>query len=244
MSTIPGNAVSPRLAQLVRKLGNEKYRTSYLTTRLKTFLANQIRALRGNASQAEFGKHIGKPQSVVSRIEDPEYGNLSIQTLLEIAQKLKLALIIQFVDWPTFLRFTEETASKPLAPDAFDQAKIDALIAPQAVTATLPSQFGNNLVSAATAIGTIVWGDPERASVYAFASAAQHWKRLQGAHYGTYQGISENAPTRGGAVNRWLLYQSQFEDLADVQALDWPSHQGQSIVLPALPGLSRSMGRQ
>lgn len=131
MTTTPTSASSHRLVELVRKLGNDAYRASYLATRLKTFLASQIRSLRGEASQAEFGKKLGKPQSVVSRLENPDYGNLSVQTLLEVADKLKLALIIQFIDWPTFLRFTEETTPASMTPAAFDQEKVDALVVPQ-----------------------------------------------------------------------------------------------------------------
>ena len=191
MSTTPANAVSPRLAQLVRKLGNDKYRMSYLSARLKAFLANQIRALRGDKSQAEFGKRIGKPQSVISRIEDPEYGNLSVQTLLDIAEKLSLALIIQFVDWPTFLRFTEETASNPLAPEPFDQSKIDALIAPQAVAPPLPATVANNPVSA--------WNHQRGGFVYTryFEQSGQLDAMLR------------------------FYHSAEFEDVANAQAVNW-----------------------
>lgn len=63
---------------------------------VKAALARQITALRGGRSQAAFGKLIGKPQSVVSRLEDPNYGKVTLQTLLDIATKLDVALLVRF----------------------------------------------------------------------------------------------------------------------------------------------------
>jgi hypothetical protein len=40
----------------------------YVATHLRTWLAGQVRALRGSMSQKQFGEVIGKPQTVVSRL--------------------------------------------------------------------------------------------------------------------------------------------------------------------------------
>jgi len=128
---IPPNqltADSPRISRLGREIGDVPFRASYFTSQLKAFLADQIRALRGDQSQAEFGRIIGKPQSVVSRLENEAYGQLSLQTLIDIANKLDIALLVRFVDWPTFLRFTEDYSSEAFAPAPFSQQQIDALV--------------------------------------------------------------------------------------------------------------------
>jgi transcriptional regulator with XRE-family HTH domain len=86
---------------------------------LKAFLADQIRGLRGDMSQAEFGRLIGKPQSVVSRLEDEAYGKVTLQTLLDIAEKLDIALVVRFADHATFLDATRDFSDNAVAPRAF-----------------------------------------------------------------------------------------------------------------------------
>lgn len=89
---------------------------------LREFLADQIRALRGDLSQKAFGKLIGKPQRVVSRLENEDYGKVTLQTLIDIAEKLDIALVVRFTDFPTFLRSTTDVSETAFAPRAFRQA--------------------------------------------------------------------------------------------------------------------------
>ena len=121
------NVTSHRLPNLAVKLRNEEYRHSYLEHRIKASLACQIRALRGNRTQEEFGREIGMPQSVVSRLEDEEYGNTNLNTLIGIAQKLDIALLVQFTDYPTFLLFTDDQSDGAMAPPPFRASAVDAL---------------------------------------------------------------------------------------------------------------------
>ena len=102
------------------RLDNQEFRTSYMAHGLRAYLADQIRALRGNRSQREFGRLIGKPQSVVSRLENEDYGKLTLQTLLDIAEKLDIALIVRFADFPTFLRTIADAAPESMAPAGYE----------------------------------------------------------------------------------------------------------------------------
>ena len=86
--------------------------------RLKASLADQIRDLRGNRSQKEFGALIGKPQSVVSRLEKEDYGKVTLQTLIDIATRLDIGLVVQFVDFSTFLRTADDRPAAPSEPRA------------------------------------------------------------------------------------------------------------------------------
>jgi hypothetical protein len=117
------NAVSKRAAELGASLDDSpEFRASYMAHHLRAFLADQIRALRGEASQREFGELISKPQSVISRLEDEDYGKLSLQTLIDVATKLDIALVVRFVDFPTFLRITSDLSERAVAPRAYDNA--------------------------------------------------------------------------------------------------------------------------
>jgi hypothetical protein len=118
-------ARSRRITQLVEKFRNKRYRDSYVSATNRRFLAQQIRALRGDMSQEDFGKLIGKPQSVVSRLEDPNYGKLTQQTIHEVAAALNRAVITRIVDFPTFLRFTEDMSEQALCPTGYDEQAMD-----------------------------------------------------------------------------------------------------------------------
>lgn len=64
---------------------------------------------------------MGKPQSVVSRLEDPDYGKVSVQTVLDGAAAFDVALLIQYVSFPEFLRRTEHVSPEALQVDSFDE---------------------------------------------------------------------------------------------------------------------------
>lgn len=105
--------------RLYEKLKNKKYRAAYVEENVRTRIAYQIRAVRGEMSQAEFGKRVGKPQSVVSRLEDPEYGKLTVQTLLEVADSLDIALLVKFVSFPEFVYQTRDVSPEGLKVQSF-----------------------------------------------------------------------------------------------------------------------------
>jgi transcriptional regulator with XRE-family HTH domain len=120
--TGPARASGKRLSRterLTEQFKNEKFRKHYFARQLKIFLAAQIRALRGNRTQAQFGDLIGKPQSVVARLERESYGKVNLQTLIDIATKLDIALVIRFVTFPTFLEWTKDYSAQALAPESY-----------------------------------------------------------------------------------------------------------------------------
>jgi transcriptional regulator with XRE-family HTH domain len=107
---------------------------------LKAYLADQIRGLRGALSQTEFGKLLGKPQSVISRLENENYGKVTVQTLLDIALKLDRGLIIRFVNFSTFLKATDDESISALVPGAYDQRAIDSIIEGHDISSSQPAE--------------------------------------------------------------------------------------------------------
>lgn len=105
-----------------------------MTQHLRGFLADQIRALRGTMSQAEFGRRIGKPQSVVSRLENEDYGKLGLQTLIDVATRLDVAVVVRFVDYPDFLRMTSDFSNEAVAPRPYPDTRSDISGTEQPVT--------------------------------------------------------------------------------------------------------------
>lgn len=101
--------------RLERFQESRDYRASYIASRVRLAIASQIRALREQFSgtQAEFSEKIGKPQSVVSRLENPDYGRMSVQTLTDIAEELDIALVVKFVSYDRFFTLLDDTQISP-----------------------------------------------------------------------------------------------------------------------------------
>lgn len=114
------SATLPWSESFTKKLSDKEYRFAYLDDQVKSIIAFQIRALREqpdrNWSQSELGARAGKPQSVISRLEDPEYGKVTLQSLLEIARAYDVALLVQFVEWGDWF-----TRMKDLSPQALQK---------------------------------------------------------------------------------------------------------------------------
>lgn len=85
---------------------DKEYRDAYLDGYVTGSIAHQIRALREKSglNQKQFGDEIGKPQSVVSRLEDTEYGGITVNTLLDIAKARNVGLKVEFTDYVSLLR--------------------------------------------------------------------------------------------------------------------------------------------
>lgn len=118
------NALARRLQRFLAK----EYRDGYLETHVRGSIALQIRALREKAglTQEDFARITGKKQSTVSRLENTEYGKVSVQTLLDIACSLNVALLVRFVDYPQFLRSASDMSPNALAPEDIFQSQAQA----------------------------------------------------------------------------------------------------------------------
>jgi hypothetical protein len=119
----------PRMRNLADKMkGRKGYRDSYVSSHIRQFLARQMREFRSGRSQTEFGMQIDKQQTVVSRLEDPSYGKWTLQTLFDVASKLNVAVIVRFVDFPTFLRFSKDMSLAAIRPAEYNDLAIQELV--------------------------------------------------------------------------------------------------------------------
>ncbi len=100
------------------KFLQKDYRDGYLQTAVRGNIAYQIQALREKfkLTQTAFADKLGKKQSVVSRLEDSEYGKVTVQTLLDVACSLDVALMVRFVSYPEFLTRTQNMSIEALQP--------------------------------------------------------------------------------------------------------------------------------
>lgn len=104
--------------RLWTKLRNKKYREEFVAAQVKRGIPFQIRKLmkQEGLSQQELAARAGLTQGVVSRAADPEYGNLTLNTIIRIAAGFDVGFVGRFVpvsevgNW--FLRLPEECEVK------------------------------------------------------------------------------------------------------------------------------------
>jgi transcriptional regulator with XRE-family HTH domain len=114
---------SPWSSELVHELADAEFRHEYMMDQVRSYIAFQIRALREQRrwTQGDLAKAAGKTQSVISRLEDPDYGKLSLQSCLEIAVTYDVPLLVQFAEWDDWL-----TRMSNLSPSALRKRSFDA----------------------------------------------------------------------------------------------------------------------
>jgi transcriptional regulator with XRE-family HTH domain len=85
--------------QLLESWKDAGYRAEFVRERVRSSVALQIRALReqrNGMTQKQLGDAIGKAQTWISVLEDPEYGKMSVATLLSLAGAFDTDLEIKF----------------------------------------------------------------------------------------------------------------------------------------------------
>jgi transcriptional regulator with XRE-family HTH domain len=100
-----------------RLLASRKVRDAYVYEHVRNGVPFQIRALRKDRdwSQAELAEAASTSRTVITRIEDPNYGKLTLKTLLEIASAFEVALLVKFVPFSRLVREYEDVSSVALS---------------------------------------------------------------------------------------------------------------------------------
>ena len=116
-------------AKLLEKMQDRGLRHDYVAAHIKGTLPEILVNLRdkANISQADLAKRMGKHQTHIARLEHPNYGRFTINTLLEVCKALDVALSVTVVPFSKWLQMTEDLSSERLTPRSFEdeQEKAD-----------------------------------------------------------------------------------------------------------------------
>jgi transcriptional regulator with XRE-family HTH domain len=139
----------PWSENFVRELSDKELRDEFVADQIRTRVAMLIRALREqpdrNWSQIELGRRMGTPQNVISRLEDPDYGKMSLQTLLEVAAAFDLPLWIDIPEWEEWFGKIRNVPNKTFARASYDADKLaaEALAAKAAAASSQIRRIGS-----------------------------------------------------------------------------------------------------
>jgi transcriptional regulator with XRE-family HTH domain len=133
--------------KMLNQMSNKAFRGAFVEENIKTGIAFQVRALREQRgwSQGELGRLAGKPQNVISRLENPDYGRFTIQTLLDIARAFDVALLVKFASFSELAANLRDLSPNALAVPSFED-EMAWEKATQSATALLllsPSEHAN-----------------------------------------------------------------------------------------------------
>jgi len=98
------NTISVR-ESLEEKFKNKEYRDAFVTEQIFSRLPLKIRNIREEQelTQRQLGVLAGMAQTWVSKLEDPNYGKLTISTLLKLASAFDVGLHVDFVPFSKVL---------------------------------------------------------------------------------------------------------------------------------------------
>ncbi len=99
-----------------KHLTDRLFRREYVAEQARSGVAYQLKAMREARgwSQADLAKMANKSQSNIARLEDPDYGKFSLQTLLELSDAFDVWLSVEFVPFNTGLARTSNRSASAL----------------------------------------------------------------------------------------------------------------------------------
>jgi transcriptional regulator with XRE-family HTH domain len=124
--------------------GSRAYRRAFAASQFKRLVPFQIGALRRERgwSQKELARACSLTQGVISRAEDPDYGNLTVNTLLRIADGFDVAFVGKFIPFSELETLVDKLSDKQFVP-SFQQEEAQRL---QDVAETLEEELAKTLV--------------------------------------------------------------------------------------------------
>ncbi len=102
---------------------SKEYREEFVAAQVKRGVPFQIRALmkQQGITQEILADRAGLKQGVVSRAANPEYGNLTLNTLIRVAAGFDVALILKFVPFSELNRWFTNLSEETMQVKTFEQ---------------------------------------------------------------------------------------------------------------------------
>ena len=132
------NAISP--TAIPSEWADEDYRQASMEGTVENLIAWQIRINREERglTQSKLAAKMGTKQSAISKLEDPDGGDVLVSTLIKAAHAFDCALIVRFVDYGRFASRTKDVGPKHLFACPFSDLTEKAILDNDASFALAP----------------------------------------------------------------------------------------------------------
>jgi transcriptional regulator with XRE-family HTH domain len=153
-------------SKMFQKIKDRIYRKAFIAGQIRKTIPVQIRMLRASRqmTQKDLAKAIRTTQTAISRMEKGK-GNLSIKTLLKLAEAFDTALVVRFEPIDRLMEWASELSPETLAPlpsgvilenmEALARMQTHLAELAQTIAEIPPSAIDN--ISVALQAGTASW---------------------------------------------------------------------------------------
>jgi transcriptional regulator with XRE-family HTH domain len=134
---------------LANKFSEKEYRDAFIAEQIFSRLPLKIRGIRESQelTQRQLGELAGMAQTWISKLEDPNYGKLTIATLLKIASAFDVGLQIDFVPFSRILNEAMRLSAKSFyVPSFAEDPGFSSDLAVKDVSAATPGADTGNLI--------------------------------------------------------------------------------------------------
>lgn len=109
---------------LWRKLRDPEYRNAFVSSTVAARLAVRIYNLRkkSDLSQLQLAEKTGMKQARISVLEQGDYQNFTFSTLKKIAAAFQVAVIVDFVSFPDFMRWADNLKAESVTPETLEES--------------------------------------------------------------------------------------------------------------------------
>jgi transcriptional regulator with XRE-family HTH domain len=125
-----------------QKLSTKRYRSAFARTQFKRLVPLQIQSLRRHRgwSQEVLAANAKLTQGVISRAEDQDYGNLTVNTILSIAEGFDVAFVGRFVPFSELDKWYVNLSHATMNVPSFDDENVAMIESENAENAVFTAQ--------------------------------------------------------------------------------------------------------
>jgi len=171
---------------MIEDLKDKEYRDAFVAEHIDTGVPFQIRALREQEgrkwTQKDLGIRAGMAQETISRLEDPNYGKLTLKTLKRIASAFDVALMVRFISFSELVEWELHLTPDSLRALSFEKDPYFAEKTEEEPTESLINQEPHSLDHSghSSVIITDLENQAKNRKIYAFKQGAP------GSYYETF----------------------------------------------------------
>lgn len=113
------------VVSIPKEWADAEYRMAAMEANVANLVAWQVRVNREERglTQAQLGSLMGTKQSAISKLEDPDSGDVQLSTLVKAAHAFECALLVKLVDYGEFASITHDVRSERLYAAPFSAVK-------------------------------------------------------------------------------------------------------------------------